>query len=117
MGDDAHAWLTSLRLCISETVAMRHPHPMEHIARMLVDPSFQESLGLPTAEYVRRHNLEERLKALRVPYENSKKGRVDLTLKRKDFLESCLAALPTDVKVRPGPLRVGVLAVWFGDGF
>ena len=61
MGEDAEAWLTSLKLCISETVAMRHPHPMEHIARMLVDPSFQESLGLPTAEYVQRHNLEERI--------------------------------------------------------
>ena len=61
MGDDAEAWLTSLKLCISETVAMRHPHPMEHIARMLVDPSFQESLGLPTAEYVQRHDLEQRI--------------------------------------------------------
>ena len=61
MGEDAEAWLTSLKLCISETVVMRHPHPMEHIARMLVDPSFQESLGLPTAEYVQRHNLEERI--------------------------------------------------------
>ena len=40
---------------------MRHPHPMEQIARMLVDPNFQESLGLPTAEYVKRHNLEERI--------------------------------------------------------
>ena len=61
MGDDAEAWLTSLKLCISETVAMRHPHPMKHIARMLVDPGFQESLSLPTAKYVQRHNLEERI--------------------------------------------------------
>jgi hypothetical protein len=60
MSGDAEAWLSKVRLCISETVAMRHPHPMEHIARMLVDPSFQESLGLPTAEYVRRHDLEQR---------------------------------------------------------
>ena len=44
-----------------ETVAMRHPRPMEHIARMLVDPSFQESLGQPTAEYVRRHDLKQRI--------------------------------------------------------
>jgi len=61
MSGDAEAWLSKVRLCISETVAMRHPHPMEHIARMLVDPSFQESLGLPTAEYVRRHDLEQRI--------------------------------------------------------
>ena len=61
MGEDAEAWLTSLKTCISETVAMRHPHPMEHIARMLVDPSFHESLGLPTAEYVQRHDLEQRI--------------------------------------------------------
>ena len=61
MGEDAESWLTSLKTCISETVAMRHPHPMEHIARMLVDPSFQESLGLPTAEYVQRHDLEQRI--------------------------------------------------------
>ena len=61
MSGDAEAWLSKLGLCISETVAMRHPRPMEHIARMLVDPSFQESLGLPTAEYVRRHDLNQRI--------------------------------------------------------
>ena len=61
MSGDAEAWLSKLELCISETVSMRHPHPMEHIARMLVDPSFQESLGLPTAEYVRRHDLKQRI--------------------------------------------------------
>ena len=61
MSGDAEAWLSKLGLCISETVSMRHPHPMEHIARMLVDPSFQESLGLPTAEYVRRHDLKQRI--------------------------------------------------------
>ena len=58
---DAEPWLTKLKVCISETVAMRHPNPMEHIARMLVDPSFQESLGLSTAEYVQRHDLEQRI--------------------------------------------------------
>ena len=61
MSGDAEAWLSKLGLCISETVSMRHPRPMEHIARMLVDPSFQESLGLPTAEYVRRHDLNQRI--------------------------------------------------------
>ena len=61
MSGDAEAWLSKVRLCISETVAMRHPHPMEHIARMLVEPNFQESLGLPTAEYVRRHDLKQRI--------------------------------------------------------
>ena len=61
MSGDAEAWLSKVRLCISETVAMRHPHPMEHIARMLVEPNFQESLGLPTAEYVRRHDLKQRM--------------------------------------------------------
>ena len=61
MSGDAEAWLAKLRLCISETVAMRHPHPMEHIARMLVDPSLQESLGLSTAEYVQRHDLKQRI--------------------------------------------------------
>jgi hypothetical protein len=48
----------------------------------------------------RRDNLEQRLKALRVPYVNNSTGRVDLQLKRKDFLESCLAALPKNLKVR-----------------
>ena len=48
-------------LCISETVSMRHPRPMEHIATMLLDPSFEESLSLPTAEYVRQHDLEQRI--------------------------------------------------------
>ena len=61
MSGDAEAWLAKLKLCISETVAMRHPRPMEHIAKMLVEPSFEESLGLPTAEYVRRHDLEQRI--------------------------------------------------------
>ena len=56
------AWLSWLRVCISETVSMRHPRPMEHIAHMLVDPSIQESFELPTAEYVQRHNLEERIR-------------------------------------------------------
>ena len=40
---------------------MRHPRPMEHIATMLLDPSFEESLSLPTAEYVRQHDLEQRI--------------------------------------------------------
>ena len=43
--------LENLKMCISETVAMRHPDPMKHIACMLVDPNFQETLD-PTAEYV-----------------------------------------------------------------
>ena len=50
----------NLKMCISETVAMRHPNPMKHIACMLVDPNFQETLD-PTAEYVQRHNLAMRL--------------------------------------------------------
>ena len=41
--------LENLKMCISETVAMRHPNPMKHIACMLVDPNFQETLD-PTAE-------------------------------------------------------------------
>ena len=57
MGDDVEAWLTSLKVCISETVAMRHPHPMAHIARMLGDPSSQESI----ADYVQQHRLEDRI--------------------------------------------------------
>ena len=61
MSGDAEAWLSKVRLCISETVAMRHPHPMEHIAKILVDPSFEESISLPTAEYVRQHNLKQRI--------------------------------------------------------
>ena len=55
MSGDAEAWLTKLKLCISETVSMRHPRPMEHIATMLLDPSFEQSLSLHTAEYVRQH--------------------------------------------------------------
>ena len=67
MSDDGEAWLTKLKLCISETVAMRHPDPMEHIAHMLVNPSFHASLDLSTAEYVQRHDLEQRItKALDV---------------------------------------------------
>ena len=58
---DAEAWLAKLKLCISETVSMRHPRPMEHIAEMLLDPSFEQSLSLPTAEYVQRHDLEQRI--------------------------------------------------------
>ena len=61
MSGDAEAWLTKLKLCISETVSMRHPRPMEHIATMLLDPSFEQSLSLPTAEYVRQHDLEQRI--------------------------------------------------------
>ena len=61
MSGDAEAWLTKLKLCISETVSMRHPRPMEHIATMLLDPSFEESISLPTAEYVRQHDLEQRI--------------------------------------------------------
>jgi len=61
MSDDGEAWLTKLKLCISETVAMRHPDPMEHIAHMLVNPSFHASLDLSTAEYVQRHDLEQRI--------------------------------------------------------
>ena len=67
MSDDGEAWLTKLKLCISETVAMRHPDPMEHIAHMLVNPSFHASRDLSTAEYVQRHDLEQRItKALDV---------------------------------------------------
>ena len=61
MSGDAEAWLAKLKLCISETVSMRHPRPMEHIATMLLDPSFEESISLPTAEYVRQHDLEQRI--------------------------------------------------------
>ena len=59
------ACLEKLKMCISETVAMRHPNPMKHIACMLVavaNPNFQETLD-PTAEYVQRHNLQVRLTA------------------------------------------------------
>ena len=52
--------LENLKMCISETVAMRHPNPMKHIACMLVDRNFQETLD-PMAEYVQRHNLAMRL--------------------------------------------------------
>ena len=57
--------LENLKMCISETVAMRHPNPMKHIACMLVaaaNPNFQETLD-PAAEYVQRHNLQVRLTA------------------------------------------------------
>ena len=60
------ACLENLKMCISETVAMRHPNPMKHIACMLVavaNPNFQETLD-PTAEYVQRHNLQVRLTAV-----------------------------------------------------
>ena len=59
------ACLENLKMCISETVAMRHPNPMKHIACMLVavaNPNFQETLD-PTVEYVQRHNLQVRLTA------------------------------------------------------
>ena len=60
IGHTEAACLENLKMCISKTVAMRHPNPMEHIARMLVDPNFQDTLD-PPDEYVRRHDLEERL--------------------------------------------------------
>ena len=61
IGSDTEAWSRHLAVCISETVAMRHPSPLDHIARTLVDPRFQEFLGLPTADYLQQHNLEERI--------------------------------------------------------
>ena len=101
--DGAEAWLNSLRVCISDTVAMRHPRPMEHIACMLVDPSFQESLGLPTAEYVRRHDLEQRItNALGVA--GFKAG----DAVPSDMSSRLSAQLLADAKAPPAAAQVGV---------
>lgn len=54
-------WMEHIKVCMEETVLMRHPYPLEHIARMLVDPSFQESRSLSTADYVQQHNIEEQM--------------------------------------------------------
>ena len=48
----------------------------------------------------RREQLEARLAKLRIPYANNAGGRVDLTLHRKDFLESALSTLPKNLTVR-----------------
>ena len=61
MSDADAEWFEVLKVCIKETVAMRHPRPLEHIALMLVDPSFKGSLSLPTADYVQQHNIEEHI--------------------------------------------------------
>jgi len=55
------SWLGHVKVCIDETVLMRHPRPIEHIARMLVDPSFQESWSLSTEDYLQQHNIEEQM--------------------------------------------------------
>eukprot|EP00964_Phaeocystis_antarctica_P046412 scaffold26810_cov64-Phaeocystis_antarctica.AAC.5 len=62
MGEaSGEATMELLKVCIRETVSTRHPDPIEHIARMLVHPNFLQSLSLPTEEYVREHNLEQRI--------------------------------------------------------
>ena len=52
-------WYQQLKDCITETVAARHPRPLEQIAHLLLDAGLQRRLAMPTAQYVAEHNLEE----------------------------------------------------------
>ena len=61
MATDASRWAQQLQMCVSETVSMRHPRPLEQIGHLLLDVDLRERLSTPTAEYVSHHCLEERL--------------------------------------------------------